>query len=142
MATDSKTAKSTLVTEVQGKARTAYAKGSAVAGEIGSMAKGNVAAVVQSGKILGAGLKTLGEGSLAEGKQAVDTLAADLKALASVKSPAELLKLQFRLAQRNVDAAFALGAKNADAIGKLAGAVAAPISLRIGSNVARLRNAA
>lgn len=133
---------STLATDLQDKAKAAYAKGSTVAGEIGNMTKGNVEAVVQSGKILGAGLKELGESSLAEGKQAIDTWAADLKAFAAVKSPAEFLQLQFKLAQRNVDTAFALGTRNVDAIGKLATDVAAPISTQVKANVARLRAAA
>ena len=145
MATRSKTTKTTLdtlVADVQDKAKTAYAKGSAVAGELGDMAKGNVEAVVRSGRILGAGLKELGQGSLGEGKQAMDTFVDDLKAFAAVKSPAEFLQLQFKLAQRNIDTAFALGTKNANAIGKLVSEVAAPISTRIEANVAKLRNAA
>jgi hypothetical protein len=100
MATQSKPKKKiqidSIVADVQGKAKAAYAKGSAVAGEIGSMAKGNLDAVVSSGKILGTGLKEMGEGSFVEGRHAMDLLAEDLKAV------------------------FALGSKNGQAIGKLA----------------------
>jgi hypothetical protein len=142
MATQTKTRKSqidSLVADVKGKAQNAYAKGSAVAGELGNMTKGNVAAVVSSGRILGAGIKELGEGSLVESRQVIDTLASDLKAFAAVKSPAEFLQLQFKLAQRNVDAAFALGTKNANTIGKLASEAAAPISGQVKANVAKIR---
>jgi hypothetical protein len=131
-----------IVADVTGKAKAAYAKGTAVADEIGTMTMGNIDAVVSSGKILGAGLKEMGEGSLAEGRQAIDILAADFKALAAVRSPAEFLQLQFKLAQRNVDAAFALGTRNAGALGKLAGEVAAPLSTQVKANVAKLRQAA
>jgi hypothetical protein len=131
-----------LAAKVQGKAKSAYTKGSAVVGEVGGMTKGNVAAVVQSGKILGLGLKEMGEGSVAEGRQAFETLTADVKAFAAIKSPAELLQLQFKLMQRNMDAAFALGAKNGKAIAKLASDAAAPLSEQVKANVAKVRKAA
>jgi hypothetical protein len=143
--TQSKTKKTkikSILTDVQGKAKAAYDKGSAVAGELGTMTKGNVEAIVASGKILGAGLKELGEGSVTEGKQAVDTFVADLKAFAAVKSPTEFIDLQFKVAQRNINSALALGSKNGKAIGKLAGDVAAPLSTQVKANVAKLRKAA
>jgi hypothetical protein len=145
VATQSKTRKTkinSLLTDVQSKARAAYARGSAVAGELGTITKGNVEAVVASGKILGAGLKGLGEGSVAESKQAVDTFVADLKAIAAVRSPVEFFDLQFKLAQRNIDTALALGSKNGKAIGQLASDVAAPLSSQVKANVAKLRKAA
>lgn len=132
--------------EVQGKAKAAvqiaYAKGSAVAGELGTIAKGNVEAVLASGQILGVGLKELGEGSIADGKQAVDTFVADLKAFAAVKSPAEFFDLQLKVAKRNVDTALALGGKNGKALGKIASDAAAPLSDQVKANVAKLRQAA
>jgi hypothetical protein len=131
-----------IAADVQDKAKSAYAKGSAVAGEIGAITKGNVGAVVASGKILGAGFKDLGEGSITEGKQAVDTFVADLKAFAAVKSPKEFFDLQLKLAKRNVDNAIALTGKNGQALGKLASDAAAPISAQVKANVAKLRQAA
>ena len=135
-----------IAADVQDKAataaKTAYAKGSALAGELGTITKGNVEAVVASGKILGAGLKELGEGSVVESRAAAGTLVADLKAFAAVKSPADFFGLQVKLAKRNIDAALALGNKNGKAFGKLAGDVAAPISNQVKANVAKLRKAA
>ncbi|RZK00130.1 MAG: phasin family protein [Novosphingobium sp.] len=125
--------------DVQDKAKAAYAKGSAVAGELGTITKGNVAALVVSGKILGAGLKTLGDDSVADGKQAVDSFVADLKAFAAVKSPKEFFELQFQVAKRNIDTAVALGGKNGKAFGKLASDVAAPLAGQAKANVAKLR---
>ena len=125
--------------DVQDKAKAAYAKGAAVAGELGTMTKGNVAALVVSGKILGAGLKAMGEDSVADGKQAVDTFMADLKAFSSVKSPTEFFDLQFKVAKRNIDTAVALGGKNGKAFSKLASDVAAPLTGQAKANVAKLR---
>jgi hypothetical protein len=128
--------------DVQAKAKTAYAKGAVVAGEIGTMSKGNVQAVVASGKILGAGLKGLGEGTVAEGKQTFGTFLADLKALSATKSPTEFFKLQVQLAKRNADVALALGSRNGKALGKLAADAAAPISGQVKANLGKLRAAA
>lgn len=128
--------------DVQAKAKTAYAKGAAVAGEIGTMSKGNVQAVLASGKILGAGLKDLGEGTVAEGKQAFGTFLGDLKALSAAKSPTEFFKLQVQLAKRNADVALALGSRNGKALGKLAADAATPISGQVKANLGKLRAAA
>lgn len=125
--------------DVQDKAKAAYAKGAAVAGELGTMTKANAAALVVSGKILGAGLKTIGEDSVTDGKQVADTFMADLKAFAAVKSPKEFFDLQFKVAKRNIDTAVALGGKNGKAFGKLASDVAAPIAGQAKANVAKLR---
>lgn len=132
----------TIAADVQDKARVAYAKGSAVAGELGTFTKGNVGAVVASGRILGAGVKELSKDTVAEGKRAASTFVADLKALAAVKSPTEFLDLQFKVAQRNIDTALALTGKNGKAIGKLASDAAAPLSSQVKANVAKLRKAA
>lgn len=146
--TTTRTAKAKKITvksvkaDVQSKAKLAYAKGSEVAGEIGTITKGNVEAVVASGKILGAGLKEFGQGSITEGKQAVDTIVADFKALAAVKSPTEFFNLQFKLAKRNLDSVIALGGKNGKALAKLASEAAAPVSSQVKANVAKLRKAA
>jgi hypothetical protein len=137
-----KTTVESISAEIQDKAKSAYAKGAAVAAELGALTKGNVEAIVASGKILGAGLKELGDGSVAEGKQAVDTFVADLKAFAAVKSPTEFFELQFKLAQRNIDSALALGTRNGKAIGQLASAAAEPLSAQVKANVVKLRQAA
>jgi hypothetical protein len=131
-----------IAADVQDKAKVAYAKGSAVAGELGAVTKGNVEAFVASGKILGAGVKELGKDSMAEGKQAASTFVADLKAFAAVKSPAEFFNLQVKLAQRNIDTALALTGKNGKALGKIASDAAAPLSNQVKANVAKLREAA
>jgi hypothetical protein len=128
-----------LAADVEGKAKLAYAKGSVVAGEITAMTKGNVEAVVASGKILGAGLKELGQESITEGKQAASTAVADFKALTALKTPKDFFDFQFKLAKRNIDTAIALSGKNGKALGKLASAAAAPLSSQVKANVAKLR---
>jgi len=117
--------------EVQSKAKAAYDKGAELAAEATEFAKGNVEALVESGKIYAAGVQDLGKTYAEEAKTAYETLTADLKEFAGVKSPTELFQLQGKLARRNFDAWVAYGSKNTDAVIKLASESFAPISGRI-----------
>ena len=119
------------VSELQSKAKTAYDKSAALAAEATEFAKGNVEAVVESTKVYAAGVQDLGKTYAEEAKSAFETMTADIKELAAVKSPAELFQLQAKLARRNFDAMVAYGSKNTDAVTKLASETFAPISGRI-----------
>ena len=128
--------------DVQTKAKEGYEKGTAALGEASEFAKGNVEAIVESGKILAAGLKEFGEGYAAEAKAAFEALSADAKELAAVKSPTDFFKLQGELARRSFDQAIAFGSKSSEAMLKLAGEAIVPISGRIGLAVAKAKKAA
>ena len=117
--------------DAQSKAKAAYDKSAALAAEATEFAKGNVEAIVESTKVYAAGVQDLSKAYAAEAKSAFETLTADVKELASVKSPAELFQLQARLARRNFDALVAYGSKSTDAVSKLASEAFAPISGRI-----------
>jgi phasin family protein len=128
--------------DAQTKAKAAYDKGAELAAEATEFAKGNVEALVESGKIYAAGVQTLGKAYADEARTAYETLTADLKELAAVKSPAELFQLQAKLARRNFDAMVAYGSKNTDAAIKLAGESFAPISGRISLAAEKVAKAA
>ena len=131
-----------IVTDSQGKVKDALGKGAAAFGEYGEFAKGNVEALVESGKILATGLQSMGSGLVAETKTAFETVSADVKNLTSVKSPTEFVKLQGDIMRRNLDSAVALTSKNSEAMLKLAGDVFAPISGRVSLVVGKFRKAA
>lgn len=139
---NTKTAARTKLAGVQGKAKAFYDKGTAAFGEAQTLTKGNLDAVVESGKILGAGLKTLGEGYVAEGKTAVATLNADIKEFAAVKSPIDFFKLQSKIIGRNFGTAIDFHSKNAEAVLQLAKDSAAPVAKRVGVAVEAVRKAA
>lgn len=128
--------------DVQTRAKAAYDKLQAYAGEMTEMTKGNVEAIVESGKILGAGVQDLARGEVEAAKGALETVTADLKAMAAVKSPTELFKLQGEIARRNFDAMVARASKNAEVSMKLANEAFAPISSRMSLAAERLSNAA
>lgn len=132
----------TVVADAQAKAQEAFEKGSAALGEAGEFAKGNVEALVESGKIFASGIQELSTGLVAEAKSAFETATADAKELATLKSPADLLKLQSELMRRNFDAAIAFGSKNSEAMMKLANEAFAPISGRVSLAVDKIKKAA
>lgn len=132
----------TAAADAQTRAKAAYDKFQGFAGEVNEFTKGNVEALVESGKILGAGVQDLARGEFEAAKGAFETATADLKAMAAVKSPTELFKLQGEIARRNFDAAVARASKNAEVSVKLANDAFAPISSRMSLAAERLSNAA
>ena len=119
------------VSEFQTRAKVAYEKGTEVATEVTEFAKGNVEALVESSKIFATGAQSLGKSYVEEAKSAYETLTADVKELAAVKSPTELFQLQGKIARRNFDALVATSSKNTEAFLKLANDAFAPLTGRV-----------
>jgi hypothetical protein len=129
-------------TKLQDSARLAYEKSTAVASELGNLTKGNIEAVFESGKILGTGVKNLGQEYLGASKVAAKVVAADLKDLAAVRSPAEFFKLQEKILRRNIGTSFALSTKNGEALAQLSKDAAAPITRRVNATVEKISTTA
>ena len=119
------------VSEFQTRAKVAYEKGTEVATEAAEFAKGNVEALVESTKIFAAGAQSLSQSYVEEAKSAYETMTADVKELAAVKSPTELFQLQGKIARRNFDALVATSSKNTEAFLKLANDAFAPLTGRV-----------
>lgn len=136
-----KTAKEALA-DVQTRAKTAFAKSSELASEVTEFNKGNVEAVVESGKIFLSGVQSIGREQIEVTKSAVETVTEDFKKMAAVKSPTELMQLQGELARRNFDAAVSFGSKNTESLVKLYNDAFAPISSRISVAVEKIKKAA
>lgn len=130
------------IADFQEKTKAAFEKGTVSLGEVSEFAKGNVEAFVESGKILAAGVQDFGAAYVSESRAAFETLTADVKELASSKTPADFLKLQGELLRRNLDAAVAAGSKNSEAFLKLANEAFAPISGRFSLAVEKIKKAA
>jgi phasin family protein len=131
-----------LAADAQTKAKAAFDKMQAVAGEMTEFTKGNVEAMVESGKILGAGMQDMARGEVEAAKGAFETATADVKAMAAVKSPTELFKLQGEMIRRNFDAMVAHYSKNAETSMKLANDAFAPISSRMSLAAEKISKAA
>ena len=117
--------------EIQDRAQSAYDKSAEAMTEMTDFAKGNVEAVVESGKIFAEGVQSLGQTYADEAKSAYETVTGDLKEMAAIKSPTELFQLQGKILRRNFDALVATSSKSTDAAMKLANDAMAPISGRV-----------
>ncbi len=139
-------AMATTPTEYTDKMQTAFKdaqeKAKAAFGDVGSFAKGNVEAMVESTKILAAGLQDMTKGYVETSKSSVETMTADVKGLAAVKSPTEFFEMQSALMRKNFDAAVAASSKNSEAMLKLVSEAFQPISTRVSLAVEKIKHAA
>lgn len=120
-----------LAAEAQTRLKGAYTKSTEVVGDVVEFNKHNLEAVVASGKVLAAGMQGMGREALEDTKKAAEQVTEDVKLMAAVKSPTELMKLQGELTRRNFDVAMAYGSKSTEAWMKLANEAFAPISSRV-----------
>ena len=130
------------VADMQTRMKTAYDKGTEMTADVTAFHKGNFDAVVEAGKVLAAGMQDLGRTVVEDAKLAAETVTADVKAIAAVKSPTELFQLQGEIARRNLDTLVARTSKNAEVMMKLANDMFAPLSTRASVAMERLNKAA
>lgn len=130
------------VAEMQTRAKAAYDKGTELTADVTAFHKGNFDALVESGKVLATGMQDLGRTAVEDAKSAAETMTADIKAMAAVKSPTELFQLQGEIARRNLDTMVAKTSKNAEVMMKLANEMFAPLSSRASVAMERLTKAA
>ena len=130
------------VADLQDRAKTAMEKSTAVFADAGEFTKGNVEALVESGKVLAAGLQDLGKVYVEDAKTGFETMTADVKELAAVKSPADFFKLQGEILRRNFDTAMATGSKRSEALVKLANEAFAPVQNRVSIAIEKVKQAA
>lgn len=130
------------MTEAQDRAKAAFEKSQEMFGDYNEFAKGNIEALVESTKILAAGVQDLGKDYVANGKTVLETVTADVKELATVKSPADFFKLQGEILRRNFDAAVTTGSKTSEKVVKVANEAFAPIQDRVSLAVEKVKQAA
>ncbi len=112
------------------RTKTAVEKSTKLVEEANEFAKGNLEAVVESSRIAAKGFETLGQDAAEYGRKTFESATAAMKTLATVKSPTEFFKLQSDFVRGAFDAYVAEASKNTEAVLKLAGDAAQPISSR------------
>jgi len=132
----------TAMTDAQAKAQAAFEKSSTAIGEMGAFAKGNVEAMVESGKILAEGVQEIGSTLVAESRTAFESMTGDIKELAAAKSPTDFLKIQSDMLRKSFDSFVAHGSKNSETFLKLMSDAAAPLSGRVSLAVEKVRQTA
>src|SRR3546814_9295366 len=92
--------------------------------------KCNVDALFASSKIAAKGVETLGQEAADYGRTSFEEASAALKSFAEVKSPTDFFKLQSDYVRSAFDNLVAESSKMSEAVIKLAGEVAEPITSR------------
>ena len=130
-AQDANTRAKTMFAEVGDRAKRAMERGTTMIEELNAFGKGNVEAIVESTRIAAHGIETMGQDAAAYTRQSFEGATAAIRTLAAVKSPTEFMTLQADYARGMMDAMIAETSRSTEAMLKLAGAVAQPISNRM-----------
>lgn len=128
--------------EFSAKAKAAAEKSAKAFEEMNEFGKGNVEALVESGKIAAKGFEALGQGYADYARKQFEGTTAALKGFAAVKSPTEFFKLHSDYVRGQFDSFVAESSKNTEAMLKLAGDVAKPISNRVALAAEKIKVAA
>ena len=117
-------------------------KSQEAASEMTEIAKANLEAITEAGRIAATGVRSLGQDALASGRDGFEQASVSLKTLADAKSPTEFFQLQSELARTSFDRLVAEGSKFTEAMVKLAGEAVQPLSNRASINAERINELA
>ncbi len=112
------------------------------AGQMTELAKANIEALTEAGRIAATGVRSIGQDALASSRQGFEQASASLKTLADAKSPTEFFQIQSDLAKASFDRAVAEGSKLTEQLVKLAGEAVQPLSNRAAINAERINELA
>jgi phasin family protein len=112
-------------------------KSQKVAEEFADLARANVEAIVEAGRVASEGAKAIGQDVVAKQRDSVEQTADAIRSLAEAKSPTEYLQLQSEFARASFDRAVAESSKLTESLVKLAGEAFQPLSNRATANAER-----
>ena len=126
--------------DVPGRDRHAWTGSELAAEELTDLAKANVEAIVEAGKIAANGAKALGQDVIASGREGIEQASDAVKTLAEAKSPAEFFQIQSELARASFDRFVAETSKLTERVVKLAGEAVEPLQTRASLNAERINS--
>jgi phasin family protein len=106
--------------------------------EVTELAKANVEALAEAGRIAAAGVKSISEEVIASGRDGLEQASTAVKTLADAKSPTEFFQLQSELVRASFDRFVSESSKLTEQVVKLAGEAIQPISNRASVNAERV----
>ena len=127
---------------VKDQAKNTMEKGAAAVSELNSFTKGNVEALVESGKIAIAGMQSMAQDQAAFVRKQFEEATTAAKTLAAVKSPTDFIKMQGDFLRQHFDAMVAETSRSTEATLKLVGEVVQPISNRFALAAEKIKQAA
>jgi len=120
----------TVFGDVNERAKAAVERSAKIVEELADLTRGNVEAIVASSKVAAKGVETLSQEAAEYSRKSFEDASTALKGIVEVKSATDLFKLQGDFARAAFDAAVAESARLSEAMLKIAGDVAEPITSR------------
>ena len=127
-----------LIAEANDRGQKYVAKSQKTAEELAELAKANVEAIVEAGRIYAGGAKAIGQDAIASGREGIEKAQDAVKTLAEAKSPAEFFQIQSELARASFDRFVAETSKLTERVVKLAGETVEPLQTRASLNAERI----
>lgn len=121
----------TAYADFNAKAKVGVEKSTKAIEELSDIAKGNVEALVESGKIAAKGFENIGQEAVDYGRKSLEKATASFKSFSTVKTPTEFFQLQSQLFSSSFDELTKEAARSGEALIKLAGDVAQPLTARV-----------
>ena len=126
-----------ILTEANERGQELAKKSQKVAEELADLARANVEAVVEAGRVATEGARSIGQDVVAKQRDSFEQAADAIRSLAEAKSPTEYLQLQGDFARASFDRAIAESSKLTESLVKLAGEAFQPLSNRAAANAER-----
>jgi len=130
-AEDAKTKFETAYADLNLKAKAGVEKSTKAIEELSDITKGNVEALVESGKIAAKGIESMGQEAVDYSRKNFEKATASIKSFSTVKTPTEFFQLQSQFLSASFDELTKEAARSSEALIKLAGDVAQPLTARV-----------
>lgn len=128
--------------DVNERSKAAMEKGTRALEQMTDLARGNVEALVASSKVAARGAETMTQEIADYSRRSFEATSNALKSFAEVKSPTDFFRLQSEFARSQFDSMVAETSKMSEAVIKLAGDVAEPITSRYAVAAERVKTLA
>ncbi|MES2157125.1 MAG: phasin family protein [Pseudomonadota bacterium] len=121
----------TVYADMNEKAKAGVEKSTKAIEELSDLTKGNVEAMVESGKIAAKAMETMGQEAVDYSRKSFEKATATMKTFATIKTPTEFFQLQSQMMSSSFDDFAKEAAKSSEAMMKLVGEVAQPLTARV-----------
>ncbi len=128
--------------DINERSRDAMQRSARLVEELSDLTRGNVEAIVASSRVAARGVEQLGQEVSEYSRRSFEQASATFRSFSEVRSPADLFRLQSDFARSAFDNAVAESSKVSEAVIKLAGEVAEPITSRYAVAAERVKNVA
>jgi phasin family protein len=128
--------------DLNARAKQSMERSTKIVEEMTDLTRGNVEAIVASSKVAARGFETIAQDVAEFGRRSFEEASTAVKSFAEVRSATDLFRLQSEFARTAFDNAVAESSKMSEAMIKLAGEVAEPITSRYSVAAERVKNIA